>query len=435
MEKGGTMYWKIGFVACLLWSGLAFGLDPITKEEVSAVINVLASDDMEGRKAGTEGARKAAAYIIEQFKNAGLVPAEGMANLKGYRHTFDMVERAPGEATLVLNGNRISDASFAFRFGGGEIHLSNTDGLETVVIGAKDNLRAQAGNLLRSEKPTLILIDPVQRGFFERLKSYLSSPNMVAKEDRAAMSLWVVTEDTTVESLDFKAKNENREVEFANVVAKIPGKKANEVVMFSAHYDHLGRIKAVDGDDIANGADDDGSGVTAMIMLARHFASGPKPERALLFIAFTAEESGTLGSRAFAQVVKPDEIVAGINMEMVGKPSKFGKGQLFVTGYERSDLGELFKKNLEGTDYDVHPDPYPDLNLFFRSDNAPFARLGVPAHSFSTVQIDKDKLYHTVNDEVETLDMEHFTAAINAIAAGAKGLVYGSETPKRLEKQ
>lgn len=426
---------KLGFVTLLVLGGLAFGAEVITKDEVSKVIGVLAADEMEGRKAGTEGAQKAAAYIIEQFKNAGLVPAEGLADVAGYRHRFNMTESASGEATLTLNGKGVSEASFAFRFNGGEIHLTNPNGLEQVAVGPEENLRARVGNLMRSKNPTVILIHPDQRGFFERLQSYISAPHIAEDGDESAMSLWILTEETEVKSLDFKAANQVRKLEFANVVAKIPGKKSDEVVMFSAHYDHLGRIKAVNGDEIANGADDDASGVTALIMLARHFAAGPKPERTLLFVAFTAEEAGTLGSQAFSRVIKPDAIVAGINMEMVGKPSKFGKGQLFITGYERSDLGELFKKNLMGTAFAVHPDPYPDLKLFFRSDNAPFARLGVPAHSFSTVQIDQDKLYHTVDDEVETLDMDHFTAAIQAIAAGAKGLIYGSDMPTRLEKQ
>ena len=118
---------------------------------------------------------------------------------------------------------------------------------------------------------------------------------------------------------------------------------------------------------------------------------------------------------------------------MIGKPSKFGKGQLFLTGFERSDLGTLLQKQLEGSTFGVHPDPYPQMNLFFRSDNAPFARLGVPAHTLSTVEIDKDKFYHTVNDEVETLDLDHFTAAIQGIAKAVTGLVHGQDTPTRIQ--
>lgn len=91
------------------------------------------------------------------------------------------------------------------------------------------------------------------------------------------------------------------------------------------------------------------------------------------------------------------------------------------------------QKRMENTEFALHPDPYPTMNLFFRSDNAPFARLGVPAHTVSAAQIDQDKFYHTVDDEVETLDMEHLTAAIKAVATGVAGLVNGEDTPTRLK--
>jgi Zn-dependent M28 family amino/carboxypeptidase len=245
--------------------------------------------------------------------------------------------------------------------------------------------------------------------------------------------VFILTEEQEVNSLEGKLTNTLENVNFANVVGVLPGKRTDEYLLFSAHYDHLGKIEPVDGDAIANGADDDASGVTGIILLARYFAAGEMPERTLVFVAFTAEEMGTLGSRQFSKVIKPEQIVAGINLEMIGKPSKFGKGQVFLTGFDRSDLGSLMQKRMENTEFALHPDPYPTMNLFFRSDNAPFARLGVPAHTVSAAQIDQDKFYHTVDDEVETLDMEHLTAAIKAVATGVAGLVNGEDTPTRLK--
>ena len=142
---------------------------------------------------------------------------------------------------------------------------------------------------------------------------------------------------------------------------------------------------------------------------------------------------GGSGSRYLAAKVNPDDIVAGINIEMIGKPSKFGANQAFVTGYDLSDLGKILQKNLEGKAYGLHPDPYPRQQLFYRSDNANFARRGIPAHTISSTQIDKDQYYHTVDDEVETLDLPHLTNMIQAIAESVTSIVKGEDTPTRIE--
>ena len=122
------------------------------------------------------------------------------------------------------------------------------------------------------------------------------------------------------------------------------------------------------------------------------------------------------------------------NIEMIGKESKFGKNAAFITGYERSDFGAILQKNLVGTDFKFHADPYPSQNLFYRSDNATLAALGVPAHTISTDQIDSDKFYHTVNDEYETLDAVNIWSTIKAIALSARTIVAGTDTPKRIPK-
>jgi Zn-dependent M28 family amino/carboxypeptidase len=220
-----------------------------------------------------------------------------------------------------------------------------------------------------------------------------------------------------------------------NVGGMITGKsKPNEFVIFSAHYDHLGIVKAVQGDSIANGADDDASGVTAVIALAEYYKKLNNNERTLIFVAFTAEEIGGFGSAYFSQKMNADDVVAMFNIEMIGKESKFGKNAAFITGYERSDFGQILQRNLRGTAFTFHPDPYPTQNLFYRSDNARLAALGVPAHTISTDQIDSDKLYHTVKDEVGSLDINNIVATIKAIALSSKSIVAGIDTPKRIPK-
>ena len=220
-----------------------------------------------------------------------------------------------------------------------------------------------------------------------------------------------------------------------NVAGMIPGRsRPKEIVIFSAHYDHMGIVKPVNADSIMNGADDDASGVTAVIALAKHYKQLNNNERTLIFVAFTAEEAGGYGSANFSQKMNPDEVVAMFNIEMIGKESKFGKNSAFITGYERSDFGQILQRNLEGSDFKFYPDPYPQQNLFYRSDNARLAALGVPAHTISTDQIDIDKLYHTVDDEFESLDVANIVATIKAIALSSKSIVAGADTPTRIPK-
>ena len=232
---------------------------------------------------------------------------------------------------------------------------------------------------------------------------------------------------------NYRQSFEKEGLELFNVVGVLEGKeKKDEFVVVSAHYDHLGVLKAVNGDSIANGADDDASGVTAVLTLAKYFKDKDNNVRSIVFVAFTAEEKGLWGSNYFGTQVNPDEIVAGINIEMIGKDSKFGPKTAFLTGFERSDFGEIIQKNLKGTDYKLFPDPYKEFQLFYRSDNASLARLGIPAHTFSTCPIDKDVYYHTVDDEVETLDVGTITETIRAIAVGTRSIIDGSTTPSRL---
>ena len=90
--------------------------------------------------------------------------------------------------------------------------------------------------------------------------------------------------------------------------------------------------------------------------------------------------------------------------------------------------------NLVGSQFRFEPDPYPTQQLFYRSDNATLAALGVPAHTISTSKMDTEKFYHTADDEIETLDMANMTEVIKAIAISSKGIVSGKETPARVEK-
>ncbi|MCR6720488.1 MAG: M20/M25/M40 family metallo-hydrolase [Chitinophagaceae bacterium] len=203
-------------------------------------------------------------------------------------------------------------------------------------------------------------------------------------------------------------------------------------MIFSAHYDHIGIGKAVNGDSIYNGANDDAAGTTAVILLAKYFKALKNNERTIVFAAFTAEEIGGFGSTYFSRQYDPAKVMAMFNIEMIGTESKWGRNSAYITGYDKTDMGTILQKNLEGTGFTFHPDPYPDQQLFYRSDNATLARLGVPAHTISTAKMDKEPHYHQPSDHVETLDMENMAKIIESIALSSRGIVAGKETPSRV---
>ncbi|MEC5167148.1 Zn-dependent M28 family amino/carboxypeptidase [Flavobacterium sp. PL11] len=231
------------------------------------------------------------------------------------------------------------------------------------------------------------------------------------------------------QEFDIKGKAAN------NVIGVLPGKsKPNEFVIFSAHYDHLGMAK--EGvDKIYNGANDDASGTTAVIALAKYYKELNNNERTIIFIAFTAEEIGGFGSKFFSEKMNPDSVVAMFNIEMIGTESKWGKNSAYITGFEKTDFGPILQKNLKETNFNFYQDPYPTQQLFYRSDNARLAAQGVPAHTISTSKMDVEANYHKVSDEVSTLDLDNMTEIIKAIALSSQTIINGIDTPSRVKKR
>ena len=231
-----------------------------------------------------------------------------------------------------------------------------------------------------------------------------------------------------------KRSRNQEELNLFNVVGFLEGnEKKDEIVVISAHYDHLGMKSSGAGDLIFNGANDNATGVAAVLALAEYFKSKNNNSRSILFIAFTAEEMGLVGSNYFGKTISPESIVAGINIEMIGKESPFGTNTAWLTGFQRSNFGKIIQKNLSSSEFKIYPDPFISYRLFFRSDNASFARLGIPAHTFSTSPMDKDLDYHKVTDEASTLNMKTITQTIKAIAIGTKSIIAGEDTPTRVK--
>ncbi len=219
-----------------------------------------------------------------------------------------------------------------------------------------------------------------------------------------------------------------------NVIARIEGRsKPEEIVIFSAHFDHIGD-SGREEDPVFNGANDNASGTAAVMALARYFAKTGGNERTILFCAFGGEELGLLGSKWLSPALRPESIKALVNIEMIGSANAAGPGHFFVTGASYSNLDEIIQKNLEGSDVTMVADPTPGQYLFTRSDNLPFAERGVPAHTIMSSN-DNDDCYHAVCDEWERLDYEHMKKIVEAIIKGTRTIIDGSDTPSRIRQR
>jgi len=213
-----------------------------------------------------------------------------------------------------------------------------------------------------------------------------------------------------------------------NAVGKIAGTDGKAgVILLSAHLDHLGVGSAVNGDSIYNGADDDASGTTAVLELARALASGPKPRRTILFALFGSEEAGGLGSTWFQghPPVPLDRITANLEFEMLGRPDpKYAADKLWLTGWERSNLGPA----LAAHGAKLEADKRPEEHFFMRSDNYVLAKKGVVAQTVSSFGLHKD--YHQPSDDLEHIDFSHMNAAIGSMIRPVQWLVNSAFVPK-----
>ncbi len=213
-----------------------------------------------------------------------------------------------------------------------------------------------------------------------------------------------------------------------NAIAILRGTSSQDaVVLLTAHLDHLGVGPAVNGDTIYNGADDDASGTTAVLTLAHILANGPRPKRTIIFALFGSEEIGGYGNQAFLQhpPVPLTSIVANLEFEMIGRPDPaVPAGTLWLTGFDRSNLGpELAKHGAH-----LVNDPHPQEQFFRRSDNYALAQQGIIAHTVSSFGLHKD--YHQPSDELRTIDFNHMTNAIASMVAPIRWLADSNWRPQ-----
>ncbi len=484
---------------------LRTSLAQVTPDHVKFVLSALAHDSMEGRGTGTPGSMRAAKFIAEQFRLAGLQPAGD----SGFFQHVPMVTRSidPSSA-LIVDGTALR-LGMDFSVSAGRAEPASLDGVQVIFGGVfGDTTNALTADQVRGK---LVLFTPAPpanfggrgrppapvscreappdsaaagrrragggggrgRGGFGGANAALQGAAGIATIEGPALAprtVWAAKHSGTAFVKDPSAgpsmsggpatvqitnhaaevllgapltsatkgmlgKTVRSTVKFVerpalggNVVGIIPGSDAvlgNDVVLVDAHYDHLGIAMPAAGstDSVYNGADDDASGTTSVIEIARAVRAGPAPKRTLVLIATTGEEVGLLGTNWYiAHPVRPlARMVANLEIEMMDRPDSLagGSGKAWLTGFERSTMGDT----LAAHGLPIVKDPRPDQNFFGRSDNIAFARMGIPAHTLSSFDLHSD--YHRANDEVGLANFDHMTGVINAAVTAVRLLANG----------
>ncbi len=449
-------------IFCLSLTSLAQNSSPwkVKPEWVRAHEMFLASDAMRGRGSATPDELIAATYVASQFERFGLKPGapdgsfiqrvelvqpvmEGKATLTAQSSGFTALEQGKDFILSRTEGQSFSgplvkvtteNASTA-QFQPGSVVLLGADlgeqsrgiARRAVIAGAKALLRVDSGltaERLQSMSTEDTSIPPhlagstggVMGGGFSVVSLTVNAGDQLAR-----------LQDGTIISLQLQTKDAPRYS--YNAIGVLPGKNAAagaQVLLLSAHLDHLGIGAPVNGDSIYNGANDDASGTTAVIELAHALASGQALQRTVYFVCYGSEELGGLGSTYFREhpAVPLDRIAANLEFEMIGNQDpKMPKGKMLLTGWDRSNLGPTLVQHgaLLGND------PYPEQHFFERSDNYPLALKGVVAHTAGGWGT--PPTYHKPDDDLAHLDFNFMMEAIQSLIEPLRWLANSDFVP------
>lgn len=461
-------YWLSG---CLFTSGVVYawqdatsvqlekpeakaGLNEITLGRVTSTISFLASDELAGRATGSAEFNIAAAYVAARFRGAGL--EGGAAEGSFYHETIVKQTLLPSDGIQLHDEQgqpsnhwgllSAADQPFSYQGGVTTIDLSQeipSSGLQGVIV-AKPTANARGPRLLSQITRTanslqtagatawLVAVN-ADSELLELAQDLRRKPRTDSGNNRASIPVLLIPEDRlkmTSCRLQVPATI-NSDAVMRNVIGVLRGSDpqlSEQAVLYSAHLDHLGnKPDPVDG--IFNGADDDASGVTAVVTLADAFAAIPRPKRSLIFMTFWGEESGLLGSKQFVETPSwpLEKIIANINIEMIGRPEPGAGGKIWMTGWQKSDLGSLMNQASKPFGVEIFEHPTFSARLYGSSDNWSFAKAGVVAHSFSAGSLHAD--YHQPNDEWERLELNHMTRVIQGLFMGSLPLASGDVKP------
>ena len=454
----------------------------ITPADVAARIGVIAADSMRGRNTPSPELDKTAQYIAGEFQRFGLKPGGDDGTFLQRYAIRQVALNVDASSIRIADGPTWRAGKEFLSLGGAGGHASGTPYLVSGGAGEAPNLESVP------ERSILILAVPMQSlrtmfaglqdkaplavflvrerpevqweravaaqrepsaqvgdegaqgdGMFIELRpSVLATlldqhgfdPALASGAAEAPMA--VTTLDGVTMGIDLVYETV-AETTAPNVVGVLEGSDPqlkNEYVVYSAHMDHVGVGRAVNGDSIYNGADDDASGTIAVVEVAEAFAKlDPRPKRSIIFLTVSGEEKGLWGSEHFAAnpTVPVEQIVADLNADMVGRN---WPDTIVVIGKEHSDLGETLNRVNS-----AHPelgmtaidDIWPEENFYGRSDHINFARRGVPIlFFFNGTHPD----YHRPSDEVEKIDAEKESRIVKLMLYLGIDIANAAERPK-----
>jgi hypothetical protein len=429
--------------------GAAAQVQPkVTANDLKADVSFLASDALEGRGTPSKGLDIAAEYIASEFRRAGLEPAGD----DGYFQTadFSSVSRTMDgvELTLEIGGRNIQvDRNSMAIMEPGTVNLDNvpmvvlTDASQD--MGDKPVLvnSPRMRSLGNGHSPLVVLMVPPPAGRTRGAPVLQPVPSpyppvLVVWDAAVSEALTAGATDVKV-SAHMPAPATQQPVKLRNVIGVLRGSDPalkDTYVVLSAHYDHLGVRGSGQGDHIFNGANDDASGTSSVIEIAKALASlSQRPRRSIVFLTVFGEELGDLGSRYYCQhpVFPLAKTVANINLEQLGRTDDTEGPRLLqfnLTGFDYTDIAAFLSKAGEKTGIRVVKDEKNSDSFFARSDNASFANAGIPSTTLSVSYIFPD--YHRPGDEWPKLDYVNMAKVDGAVALGVYGIADSAEAPQ-----
>lgn len=273
-----------------------------------------------------------------------------------------MTKAKPVEVSGMLGDDSLTINNVAANTTMEEININSLKDYEVVVVKKDDDFSKMVFPIFDTEKNVIVLVDTAHTRRFRGMQRFAGN----AKFSSPVSQIFILTTNLNPASINLHIKNEVTAQHLKNVVGVIPGKsKKDEFVVFSGHYDHLGIGKPdKNQDSIYNGANDDAAGTTGVIMLAKYFSELNNNERTLVFVAFTAEETGGFGSRYFSKQMNADKVMAMFNIEMIGTESKWGTNSAYITGYEKVIWVKYYRLTLPILNFILSQTLIPNKNYF-----------------------------------------------------------------------
>ena len=438
-----------------------------------APLRFLASDELMGRETTRAEIHIAARYIVEQFRSFGLKEVPGTEN---YVQGFELTMIAPATSGSFSVGNKTYQmgvdflqvtgsglqlsAPVVFAGFGSAADLANLDVKGKIVVvnmGENDSTKVAGAGRFRIAKQRLLK----EKGAVAMIVRYWQSDadwdlpkqsftgQRAQTEQEIAIPVFLVHDQanelrtaiagSSTAAISVPGSNVMK-LKAENVMGWVEGtdlQHKNQFVVLSAHYDHIGvasEPQMVDGklDSIYNGTRDNAIGVTAVINAARYFAQHPA-KRSILFIAFTGEELGLLGSKYFAAhpPIALEKLIFNLNIDNGGVNDT---SLVNVVGLGRTSADNDMKKACEAYGLTLKGDPAPEMGLFDRSDNVSLAAKGVPAPTYGmgVKQVDESimRYYHQLGDEVGNIDLAYVVKYMKSYILAAKYIADNPAQPR-----